>query len=187
MKEQTVIQQTNRRKFLKVAGFGIIGGIVGNWLSPRTAQAIPVVAYSSWIHGNSMNIEYPDRIASELRTGFCIRIEGKPGTENWFHFAIPTPTIINGNKLKAGSVMLRFRTLSTDALVKNIHVYDGETRIAQHDNINFYGDHLFERFDIPRHPAIQWGLGISIGVGFGGIKSMSHRMEFISAGCDFFM
>jgi len=187
MKEQTVISHADRRTFLKVAGFGILGGAVGNWLSPGAAQAIPVVAYSSWIHGHSMKIEYPDRLASQLRTGFCIRVEGKPGTDNWFHFAIPTPTIISGNKLKAGSVMLRFRTLSTDALVKSVHVYDGENKIAQHDSINFYGDRLFERFDVPKHPAVQWGVGISIGVGFGGISSMSHRMEFISAGCDFFM
>ena len=187
MEKKTDIQHTNRRTILQVTGLGILGGMVANWFSPRTAQAVPAVAYTFWIHGHSMRIEYPERIASKLRTGFCIRVEGKPGTDNWFHFAIPTPTIISGNKLKAGSVMLRFRTLSTDALVKNIHVYDGENKIAQHDNINFYGDRLFERFDVPKHPAVQWGVGISIGVGFGGISSMSHRMEFISAGCDFFM
>jgi hypothetical protein len=185
MKKQTDIQHTNRRTVLQITGLGILGGMVGNWFSPRTAQAVPAVAYTSWIHGHSMRIEYPERIASELRTGFCIQVDGKPGTENWFHFAIPTPTFINDNKLKVGSVMLRFRTLSADALVKHIHVYDGETKIAQHNNINFQGDRMFERFDVPGHPAVNWGLGISIGVGFGGIVSMSHRMEFIAAGCDF--
>jgi hypothetical protein len=131
-----------------------------------------------------MHIEYPDRIASEWRAGFYIRISGKSGTENWFHFAVPTPVIVNDKRLKVGSVMLRFRTGSADARVKHVHVYDGEKKIAQHNNVNLYGENMFKRFDVPGHPPVQWGLGISIGVGFG-VESMSHQMEFISAGCDF--
>ena len=110
-------------------------------------------------------------------------MEGR-GSQNWFHFAVPTPVIVSGRRLKVGSVMLRFRTGSNDAFVRDVHVYDGERKIAQHNDINLHGDNLFKRFDVPGNPPVQWGLGISIGVGFG-VEPSSHRMEFISAGCDF--
>jgi hypothetical protein len=131
-----------------------------------------------------MHIEYPNRIASEWRAGFYVQIEGRPGTGNWFHFAIPTPVIVNDNRLKVGSVMLRFRTGSVDAFVEHVHIYDGEEKIAQHNNVNLSGEHMFDRFDVPEHPPVKWGLGISIGVAFG-VEPMSHQMQFISAGCDF--
>jgi hypothetical protein len=46
-----------------------------------------------------MHIEYPDRILSERRAGPYIQVVGKPGTENWFYLAIPTPVIVNGGIL----------------------------------------------------------------------------------------
>ncbi len=184
MKEQETVQQLDRRAILKYTGLGILGGIVGNILSPRLACAAPGLAHASWTHGHSMQIEYPDRIASQWRAGFYIRVEGKPGSKNWFHFAIPTPVIVNDNRLKVGSVMLRFKTGSADAFVSHVHVYDGEKKIAQHNNVNLHGENMFKRFNVPGSPPVQWGLGISIGVSFG-VEPMSHQMEFISAGCDF--
>ena len=144
------------------------------------------LAHAMWIHGHSMQIEYPDRVDSVRRAGFYIRIEGKPGMGNWFHFAIPTPVMVNDNRLRVGSVLIRFRTGSGDAFVSAVHVYDGERRIARHDNLHLApGKWHTERFDVPGDPEIRWGLGISIGVGFGVEQMISHRMEFSSAGCDF--
>jgi|LGVE01.1.fsa_nt_gb hypothetical protein len=141
--------------------------------------------HAMWAHGHSMHIEYPDRLNVVWRAGFYIRVEGELGTDNWFHFAIPTPVIVKDNRLRVGSVMLRFKTMSSDAIVRHVHIYDGEKMIATHNNVNLSGDHMFERFDVPGHPDVRWGLGISIGVRFGTEKGKSHRMEFISAGCDF--
>jgi hypothetical protein len=143
------------------------------------------LAHAMWVHGHSMQIEYPDRLSSIKRRGMYIRVEGKSGMSNWFHFAIPTPVIVNDNRLRADSVMVRFRTGSVDAFVKAIHVWDGERRIATHDNLGLAPTRWeWPRFDVPGTPKIRWGLGISIGVGFG-VEGMSHRMEFSSAGCDF--
>ena len=74
--------------------------------------------------------------------------------------------------------------MSADAIVKHVHVYDGETKIVEHNNINLHGSAGFKRFDVPNHPAVKLGIGISIGVAFG-VEGMPHHMEFISAGCDF--
>lgn len=187
MKEQVHTNETSRREILKLSGMGVLGGVAVGALAPGKAQAAdsPVnVSYASWIHGHSMQIEYPDRIASQWRPGFGVFVEGKPGTENWFHFAIPTPVIIDDVRLRADSVMLRFSTASADAFVRDVHVYDGEIRIATHNNLNLSGANPFVRLAVPGRPHMALGLGISLGVGFG-VEAMDHHMQFIAAGCDF--
>jgi hypothetical protein len=131
-----------------------------------------------------MQIEYPDRIASMRRAGFSIDVEGKPGTTNWFHFAIPTPVIIDDVRLRADKVLLRFTTGSVDAFVRHVHVYDGEKLIAEHNNVNLSKENPLAGFVVPDRPLILLGLGISIGVAFG-VEMMDHHMDFIAAGCDF--
>lgn len=184
MKNQETVQHTNRRAVLKLTGLGVLGGLIANIFSPRTAHASPALAYSSWIHGHSMHIEYPDRISSVKRTGFSIQIDNATRSgSNWFHFAVPTPVIVNTKRLKVGSVMLRFNT-GSGALVNHVHVYDGEKRIARHENVNLSGKNMLKRFDVPGHPSVNWGLGISIHVSFT-LDSPSNKMEFFSVGCDF--
>jgi len=187
MKEQAVERTTNRREMLKLSGMGVLGGVAANALTSGKAQGAvgpASISYASWIHGHSMQIEYPDRIAYQRRTGMSFDIEGKPGTDNWFHFAIPTPVIINDVRLQADSVMLCFMTGSADAFIQHVHVYDGRYRIAEFNDVNLVGEQPFVRLVVPDAPQIWGGLGISVGVGFG-VESMDHTMEFYSAGCDF--
>jgi len=143
------------------------------------------IAHASWIHGTSIQVELPDQIEAIRRFGFFTRITGKPSTTNWFHFAIPTPVIVNGDRKEVGPVILRFRTLSNKAIVRDVHIYDGEARIVAHDGVNLSGDHFFERFGVPHSPPVLWGLGISLGVTFGTGTAAERSMDFISAGCDF--
>jgi hypothetical protein len=131
-----------------------------------------------------MQIEYPSRNARQVRIGWCAFVEGNPGTDNWFHFAVPTPVIINDVRLQVDSVMLVFKTGSLDAVVRDVHVYDGPWRIAEFNLINLSGNQPFVRLVLPGAPPIGQGLGISLGVGFG-VEAMDHTMEFYSAGCDF--
>lgn len=185
MNGQPVSRETNRREMLKLSGMGVLGGAALGVLPPSTAQAAdPSISYASWIHGHSMQIEYPDRIASQRRAGFSINIEGKSGTSNWFHFAIPTPVIIDDIRLRIDSVMLRFTTGSVDAFVRHVHVYDGEKKLAEHNDIYLSKENALARLVVPDRPEVLWGIGISLGVGFG-VESMDHHMDFISAGCDF--
>jgi len=187
MKEPAIIGKTNRREMLRLSGMGALGGVAVSALAAPTAQAAEGdfnISYASWIHGHSMQIEYPDQIANVWRAGFYIRIEGKPGTTNWFHFAIPTPVIINDARQRIDAAILRFTTGSVDAFVRDVHVYDGEKLIAAHDGVNLSETNAFAKFVVPDRPQVLWGIGISIGVGFG-VEMMSHRMEFIAAGCDF--
>jgi hypothetical protein len=139
-----------------------------------------------WAHGHTLQIEFADRIQSARRFGSSMSIEGRQNTENWFHFAIPTPAIMNDRRLRTGSVLLRFRTSSDNAYVHAVHIYDGESRIAAHDNLRVSPRAWsLQRFDVPNDPEIRWGLGISIGVRFQSVTPADNRVEFSSAGCDF--
>ncbi len=150
-------------------------------IEPMAAE----LAFASWIHGVNIQVEWPWLLEWIYRAGFGTRLKGKPGTTNWFHFAIPTPVIVDSKRYKVDSVMLRFTTGSVASIVRHIHVYDGERRIATHNNVNLTGSHGFERFTVPNKPRIYWGVGISIGVEFLNVPQ-SREMWFISAGADFY-
>ena len=186
MREQGVGKETNRREMLKLSGMGVLGGAAINALTSGTTRAAvePGVSYASWIHGHSMQIEYPDRLVRVERNGWGTVVEGKPGTDNWFHFAIPTPVIINDVRLQAGSILLSFSTGSIDAFVRDVHVWDGSGRIAVFDNRYLPPGEPAERLILPGTPMMGFGLGISVGVGFG-VEPMDHSMTFFAAGCDF--
>jgi hypothetical protein len=120
-----------------------------------------------------------------MACGVLQRLVGNPNTTNWCHFAIPTTVIVDNVRKKIGRVMLRFNTGSLNAVVRDVHVYDGENQIAKFDNVNLSTNHPFEHFDVGGSPELQWGLGISIGVSFLEGISNDRRIEFIAAGCDF--
>ncbi len=187
MEKQDVGESTNRREMLKMSGMGLLGGAAIGALASgpaRAADGAVNISYASWIHGRTLQIEYPDRIVREDRNGWCAFVEGQGGSENWFHFAIPTPVIINDVRMQANSVMLIFKTGSADAFVRDVHVWDGRNRIAIFDNLYLSQDQPFVRLVVPGAPAVWQGLSISVGVGFG-VEAMDHTMEFYSAGCDF--
>ena len=149
------------------------------------------LAHAMWVHGHGMQIEYPERLDVQKRMGFYFQIKGKPFTSNWFHFAIPTPVIVDSKRLIVGSVMVRLRT-GPGASVHAVHIYDGETKIAAHDGLNLspQGNFVFPRFDVPTHPYIKWGLGISVGVKFGDAANLPPNkllVELSAAGCDFML
>ena len=139
-----------------------------------------------WAHGHSMIVERPQDLASAWRAGFFIRVIGKRGSTNWFHFPIPTPVIVNNNRLRIDSAMLRFRSLSTLAEVTNVHVFDGENRIFARDGMLFAPPNFgLERFSLGNKPEVSWGIGVTVGVRFKGTNDNQNTMEFAAAGVDF--
>lgn len=143
------------------------------------------IAQASWTHGTSIQVERPADMESVTRMGFYTRLVGKANSTNWLHFAIPTPVIVNNDRKVLGPCMLRFRTAGANAVVRDVHIYDGEVRVAAHDSVNLSGDQPFTRFGVAHRPEVLWGAGISIGVRFGAGSAASRTMDFISAGCDF--
>jgi len=143
------------------------------------------VAEASWVHGTAVSVELPDKIESTRRFGFFTRLVGKQKTENWFHFAIPTPVIVGDDRKVLGPCMLRFQTGGASAVVRDVHIYDGETRVAAHDSVNLSGSQPFTRFGVAHAPEVFWGVGISVGVTFGTGTAAQRTIDLIAAGCDF--
>jgi hypothetical protein len=115
-----------------------------------------------------------------------VRIEGNEGQNTWLHFAIPTPTVQNGNRTRAESVSVAFRARSHANLVE-VLVYDGEKIIADHQRLGLKGDHLDSKFEIPGGPEVERGINVVVGVTFDAaapdIRSM--QVEIVGVGVDF--
>ena len=176
------LSQCEKDKYPQEGAHGI-GGDTG----PFSVEKLRL-AHAMWTHGHGVQIEYPDRLGHERRYGFFIRLRGKPFTSNWVHFEVPTPVIVDGRRLRVGSVMVRFRT-GPGAQVHAVHVWDGERRIATHNGLNLSPRGFsWPRFDVPNHPYIRWGLGISVGIKFGDSANLPPNkllVDISSAGCDF--
>ncbi len=142
------------------------------------------ISHAPWVHGTSIQVEQPDRLSSITRAGFYTYITGKANTTNWFHFAIPSPVIVDKKRQRIVAAILRFRTFSDRAVVKHVHIHDGSSKIASHNDINLHGNQWFQKLGVAHKPHIYWGLGISIGVEFKSGNSRQRRMDFVSAGCD---
>lgn len=145
------------------------------------------VREASWMHAHDASIEHPDRLESIWRAGFYIRLNGKPAESTWLHFAVPTPVVVDDERLRAGSVMLRYRT-GTGAHIEAVHTYDGEHRVAVHGGLEgASADWRFQRLDLAGQPAVRWGLGVSIEVVFSdeATTSDARSIEISSVGCDF--
>ena len=142
--------------------------------------------FTSWVHGSSMQVEYPDRLTAVRHTGPFVRIEGSEGQNTWVHFAVPTPTVVDGTRTKVAAALVSFRTRS-HAKVNEVIVYDGEKRIAEHMDINLEGDHLDARFEVPGNPEANLGINITVGVQFGNnapnVRAM--QIEIVGAGIEF--
>jgi peptidoglycan hydrolase-like protein with peptidoglycan-binding domain len=143
------------------------------------------IAEASWAHGTAVTVEVPSKMESVRRFGFFTRLIGEPNTTNWFHFALPTPVIVNDDRKVVGPCMLRFQTSGTNAVVRDVHIYDGEVRVAAHNGVNLSGSQPFRRFGVAHAPEVLWGVGISIGVKYGGGTAAERTIDLISAGCDF--
>lgn len=145
-----------------------------------------------WTHGTSVQVEYPENVRSIFRRGWGTIIEGNhsyPGVGNWFHFAIPTTVIASDRRLRIRVAMLVFKTGGKGVFVKHVHVWDSSNIIASHDDLNLWGDHPLEGFEVSSIPEVRFGIGISVGVVFSQGDDDSPNpltIEFNSAGADLF-
>ncbi len=142
---------------------------------------------ASWIHGVAVQPEQELYSISKQRTGYAA-IFRTHGAE-WFHFAIPTPVITDGQHSTVKKVFMLYKTEGT-AKITAVHVYDAGAKIFAIDNLTLTGDHS-QNLDssntwlVTPHP-MTFGLGISVHVDFGdatpgGVPSI----RFTTAGADF--
>ena len=93
-----------------------------------------------------MQVEYPNRLTSVRATGPFVRIEGTRGQNTWLHFPLPTLAVVDDMRMNIERATISFRTRD-HASVHEVIIYDGESRIAEHMNLDLRGEHLNDTFD----------------------------------------
>jgi hypothetical protein len=139
-----------------------------------------------WVHGHDGEIEHPDRLSSMTQKGYHLRIEGKPSTTNWLHFAIPTPVIIDDRRMRPIRATLLFKP-GGGASVDDLHLYDGEKRIPQDDapsaEVQSNGwTRLRVGVNTDEITSVRWGIGLSVKLGF---DATGGSVDVEAAGCEF--
>jgi hypothetical protein len=139
-----------------------------------------------WVHGVNVQMEREGYFISKRRYGFGAKFNTHGG--EWFHFAIPTPVILDGQRSSLKKVFVFYKTEGT-AKITAIHVYDAGKKIKAFDNLSLSGDHSrkidqYNSWSFTQ--TIYFGLGISVHVDFGEKRKGSvPGIMFTTAGADF--
>lgn len=140
-----------------------------------------------WVHGTSVQMEREGYFISKQRAGFAaiFKTHGK----EWFHFAIPTPVMLNNKDTTLKRIFVFYATKGT-AKITNIHIHDAEETIEAFKNISLSGEHStkIDEFNVWEIPSVhvKYGLGISVRVDFGPPTKLGvPEIRFTSAGADF--
>ena len=102
--------------------------------------------------------------------GEGMTFQGFGGSDNWYHFPITVPLILNGNMLRCSAIGV---TLELDefAFLRSIWAFDATGNFFQGPDIKIsgvfkYGSPGLTFFELyPPHPVIGW-LGISVYLSF---------------------
>ena len=127
--------------------------------------------YKFWTHGVDIQIEYLDRIVGETgderlaprRSGWGTLVYQKENTTNWFHFAIPTPVIIDNQEAELRFIRLRAE-INENARIETIH-FRHDNRIIYSQEVNITNRSVDETFQSPR-TVIRRGLALCIHISF---------------------
>jgi hypothetical protein len=137
---------------------------------------------NSWFHGVGVELQSLDWTAN--RYGFYTTVTPtEKDLFNWVHFPIPTPVILEDEKVKASIGHARFAT-GLDAKIVNFHVYDGETPLIKLDT-DYSGATQTVDVKIGDIP-ISYGVEVSLGVQFKGTGSENY-VNLIGAGVTFIL
>jgi hypothetical protein len=142
------------------------------------------IAESTWLHGAAATVERPEDVVSVRHLPYFTRVVGRPGTTNAFHFPLPTTAVRDGERRVIGPCMVRFQTGSPAAMVRAVHVYDGELRVAAHEGLDLWGQQPFRRFGVAHGPDARWGVNVSVVAAFGAGSDEDRAIDLIGAGCD---
>jgi hypothetical protein len=160
---------------------------------------------ATWLPGNAVQPEFQP-LSQRKMAGSAV-FGGADITNNWFHFPMTTPVIIDDRRPLLDRVFVLYKM--TFCAVMKVHLWSGSTRIGAFNVVQEPGDvrrmspvtrnnfearktqfSFTEDAFIDRQPVLQ-GLSISVNVAFDSrnidvIRNLG-QIEFFSAGADWFM
>jgi len=122
--------------------------------------------FKYWIHGVAVQVEYPQHCKSIRRAGWGTNIVQAQGTENWFHFAIPTPTRLDDDDVDQQGLYLRGR-IDNKATIDLVTCHRGGEGRLKTWNVSLSAQDIDEYFDIPNQKCTK-PLALCIHVKFDG-------------------
>ncbi len=138
--------------------------------------------YEFWLHGTSVQVEYPGRVQYIRRAGYYTDVRQDSGTENWFNFPIVTPTLHAGKKMRHSEAYLHVDVLA-NAKLDRVHIWDGDRCVKKFDDLGLTRQNVERTFSIPKH-VVRHGLLISVHVEF--LKGEEQgQVHFVGAGASF--
>jgi hypothetical protein len=170
-----------------------------------------IIKMATWINGNAALPEFP--AITERRMAGSGLFGGADKTDNWFHFPIATPVIIDDKRLSLTRAFVTYRMMFAQVL--EVHIHSGQNRVATfavnqtptvpilRNEFRFAEDTLRDKFVesetmfTPTQPIeILLGLSVSMLVSFNSQVKVSTihgpivhkpnlgKIEFFSAGAD---
>jgi hypothetical protein len=110
--------------------------------------------YVFWIHGVNVQVEYtdPTRGVSIRRRGdLGAEIRQNDGTSNWFHFAIPTPTLLDLEEVLITKAYLRVLPHPGN-YIRRVHIrHGGVTSWVHTESAPSTSEYLYRNDDLDIH------------------------------------
>lgn len=127
-----------------------------------------------WTHGVDVVVEYTREYTRDdnglflRRAGWGAVAKQNPGTENWFHFAIPTPQRIDDTELKCCDAMLQVQ-IAGNAIIDTVALR------ATYPQVRVGEDHFYVMDNEPLELRV---LSIFENLGYGNTHEEMRRFFF---------
>jgi len=130
-----------------------------------------------WVHGQAAVREWEPRRWFWVGQGPEFIIDR--GKNLWVHLAIPTPVLLKGKRATLRRVHVLYSTYDKFSVLKDVHIRDGQTKLAKKDNLNWWGDH---QTALGPSTTIELGWdGINYGIGV----SLNFAVDNVSGAGEF--
>lgn len=146
--------------------------------------------HASWVHGNAVQVESPENFVSVRHFGWGGDAALRPGKASWFHIPIPTPVISGDVRTTVQRLFVLYKAENCE--VRNVHVFDGSTKVQELNNLHLTGEHRTglgraNTFDLAAPHTVMFGMGITFfvqaSIGFDTV--IRTRFITATAGADF--
>jgi hypothetical protein len=150
-------------------------------------QSYVMALQAFWVNGTAVKQEREGYFISKQYYGHGVKFNSRG--EEWFHFSIPTPVILNNVRSSIKKIFVFYATEGS-AVIRHVRYYDGPKIIQSFDNINKSGNHsntvdADNGWLVTLHPML-FGVGISVCVNFGTPSpSNAPAVWFTAVGADF--
>jgi hypothetical protein len=121
---------------------------------------------ASWVHGNALTVESPENLSRVGHFGWGADLAIQPGKSSWFHLPLPTPVITSDARANLVRVFVMFKSDTGAGSIRNVHVYDGSSKVQEFNGLNLSGEHRTgvdgqNAFNLSAPHRVAWGIGVS--------------------------